>query len=209
MPSKGDIIINPRTQRPVKVGGRTWLKLVKEGALAGQYRDPSVLRETYTDEDLDDAKTELNSTLPSHKQAVKGRGKHKGKIVVRNKRLAQKDLTQFASKASASALARNMDELENLDDDELERRLEELILSEMMGVQSPRKRPAPSARKRPNLTPRANNLSDSMYVLEDDQQTTSGALRACNAPEWDDDDSEYDPQVDGFDDDVYDTSLSW
>ena len=211
MPSKGDIIINPRTQRPVKIGGRTWLKLVKEGVLTGQYRDPSVLRETYTDEDdLDEMKNQLNSTLPSHKQAVIGRGKHKGKLVVRNKRIPQKDLASFTSKASAAALARNMDELENLDDDELERRLEELILKEMICGE----RPARASSAKRSASPRPNNLfnpkakqrpsggdgSDGMYVLEEPQ---TGA-------EWDDDEpSDYDPQVDGFDDDVYDTSLQW
>ena len=31
VPVKGQIIINPQASRPVKVGGRTWLKLVKDG----------------------------------------------------------------------------------------------------------------------------------------------------------------------------------
>ena len=43
IPKKGDIIINPRTQRPVKVASRTWLKLVKEGIVEGRYTDPNEL----------------------------------------------------------------------------------------------------------------------------------------------------------------------
>ena len=41
LPRKGDIIINPNTSRPIKVGGRSWLKLVKEGVLEGRYSDPN------------------------------------------------------------------------------------------------------------------------------------------------------------------------
>ena len=39
IPKKGDIIINPNTQRPIRVGGRSWLKLVKEGLVSGHYTD--------------------------------------------------------------------------------------------------------------------------------------------------------------------------
>jgi hypothetical protein len=41
IPKKGTIIINPKTQRPVRVGSRTWLKLVKEGLIQGHYSDPN------------------------------------------------------------------------------------------------------------------------------------------------------------------------
>ena len=37
---KGDIIINPLTSRPVKVGGTVWRKLVKQGLVHGAYKDP-------------------------------------------------------------------------------------------------------------------------------------------------------------------------
>ena len=43
LPQKGSIIINPKTQRPVRVGSRTWLKLVKQGVLAGNYSDQKEL----------------------------------------------------------------------------------------------------------------------------------------------------------------------
>ena len=41
IPNKGDIVINPHTQRPVKVGGRTWLGLVKKGIFEGRYTIPT------------------------------------------------------------------------------------------------------------------------------------------------------------------------
>ena len=43
--SKGDIIINPKTQRPIRVGSRTWLNLVKQGIVEGRYKDPRELDE--------------------------------------------------------------------------------------------------------------------------------------------------------------------
>jgi hypothetical protein len=159
---KGDIIINPNTQRPVKVGSRTWLKLVKQGVVDGSYSDPKILKESYELDDVEDTKKQLNAKLPSNKQAVKGRGIHKGKIVTRNKRLSPDDMARHTAKASASAMTNHMDELEELDDDELERRLEALILKEMI---------APPKLQRAKS--RANNLRPvskgdlAMYELSD------------------------------------------
>ena len=57
LPKKGTIIINPKTQRPVKVGSRTWLKLVRDGLVEGQYSDP---KEIYTVQEGDDEDELIN-----------------------------------------------------------------------------------------------------------------------------------------------------
>ena len=160
IPNKGDIIINPQTQRPVKVGSRTWLKLVKQGIVEGQYKDPVVQYELdNNDGNIDELKTQLNSKLSKNKHVVKGRGKYKGKLVERNKRLNPKDVARYTTKASASALANNFDELENLEDDEIEAKLEELILKEMMREQRPQSAPTRGRKKKQN--------DEEMYELDE------------------------------------------
>ena len=72
IPKKNDIIINPNTQRPVRVGGRAWLKLVKEGLVSGHYSDPKDLESI--GEDPEEQIKELNKKLPKGVQAVRGRG---------------------------------------------------------------------------------------------------------------------------------------
>lgn len=192
--AKGDIIINPNTQRPVKVGSRTWLKLVKQGVVEGSYTDPKILKESYELEDVETTKKQLNSTLPAGKQAVKGRGIHKGKLVTRNKRLGPEDMAKHTAKAASSAMANNMDELEELDDDELERRLEALILKEMI---------TPPQLQRTKS--RANNLrpvsagDQAMYELSDTE---------CE-PVLSNDDFYDDVKIDGYDDDEFDDTLQW
>lgn len=141
MPKKGDIVINPKTQRPVKVGSRTWLKLVKEGIFDGTYQDPNELYEVADDTNVEEMKIELNKKLPRGKQAVRGRGKHKGKLVIRNKRMSSKDVSEYTSKIAAQAVRNNIGKLAEMDDEDIEAQLEKLILSEMMKEQQPKRKP--------------------------------------------------------------------
>lgn len=135
MVRKGQIIINPKTQRPVKVGSRTWLKLVKEGICEGVYDDPNELYTYEENEDIEEKRQELNKKLPLNKQAVKGRGKYKNKLVVRNKRLNPKQVADYTRKNTIKAVVDNLDDLENLTDEEIEAKLEQLIMRQMIGEQ--------------------------------------------------------------------------
>ena len=87
---KGDIVINPKTSRPVRVGSRVWLTLVREGLVDGHYSDPKELYTVKDENDCDEKIDELNQQLPINQQAVRGRGKYKNKIV---KRVQQRVLT--------------------------------------------------------------------------------------------------------------------
>jgi hypothetical protein len=133
-PNKGDIIINPKTQRPVKVGSRTWLKLVKEGLVEGRYSDPNELYKVQKPEEVEGKIKELNKTLPQGQQAVRGRGKYANKIVRRNKRPNTQELTQHTAKTAARTIVKNVDKLQNedLDEEDLEKILERMILEEML-----------------------------------------------------------------------------
>lgn len=118
MVKKGQIVINPKTSRPVKVGSRTWLQLVKEGIFEGTYEDPNSLYDYQSGEDdemLNLKKSRLNKTLPNNKHVVKGRGKYKNKLVVRNKRIKPKE--------------KSKDEytLEDLSDNEINEKLKYLL----------------------------------------------------------------------------------
>ena len=128
----------------MKVGSRTWLRLVRDGVVAGQYRDPDELCDITEEDQLDELRSTANKTLPLGKQAVRGRGKHKGKLVVRHKPLNPTEMTRYTSKAAARALRQNIDTLEP--DGDLETQLEQLILAEMMEGQVRRRNPPPQKR---------------------------------------------------------------
>jgi hypothetical protein len=148
-PKKGDIIINPKTQRPVKVGSRTWLKLVKDGLVEGRYSDPNELYEVKSSDKItvENKIEELNKTLPRGQQAVRGRGKYTNKIVRRQKRPNPQELTQYTAKTAARTIAQNVDKLDTYED--LETQLEKMILEEMMKGEPRQVKPRglPPARK--------------------------------------------------------------
>ena len=131
LPKKGDIIINPKTQRPVKVGSRTWLKLVREGIVKGQYKDP---KEIYTIQDGDDEEdliNKFNETLPITQQAVRGRGKYANKIVKRNRQpttraTARQTVRATARKVKDPEVYEQLQEADNFEDE-----LEQMIMAEL------------------------------------------------------------------------------
>jgi hypothetical protein len=130
IPKKGDIIINPNTQRPVRVGGRTWLGLVKKGLIEGRYTDPKELGKIPEEnEDVNEELKRVNSTLPRGQQAVRGRGRYKGKIVSRNQRPDTESITRYTAQTASRIVNDNIEELNDCDD--LEAELERLILEEM------------------------------------------------------------------------------
>ena len=155
IPRKGDIIINPRTQRPVKVGSRTWLNLVKQGIVEGRYTDPNELGnlpEKYEElppEEIEQKIEEVNRTLPRGQQAVRGRGRYKGKIVSRNKRLAPEEVSKYTTQVATRAVRNNIEAIADYDeDDDIEGMLEKMILAEMMGNNTQPRAMAPVERGR-------------------------------------------------------------
>tara|TARA_R110001599_G_scaffold73668_1_gene203650 strand:+ start:6333 stop:6938 length:606 start_codon:yes stop_codon:yes gene_type:complete len=135
IPNKGDIIINPNTQRPVRVGGRTWLGLVKKGLIEGRYTDPKELsRIPEHPQEIEQEIQRVNQTLPRGQQAVRGRGKYKGKIVSRNIRPPTEEVSRYTAQMASRVVNENIEDLAELaDSDDLEAELERLILQEMAG----------------------------------------------------------------------------
>ena len=137
IPHKGDIVINPKTSRPIKVGGSVWRKLVKEGLLSGHYKDPKVLGEYTTDNDWKIKQKILKQQLPEEYVPSRGKGKYKGKIV---KRQNPYESVKSKAKKGAKSLA---DQYDDFDEDELRK-----MLMESMSIGSKKKKPVYKASHR-------------------------------------------------------------
>lgn len=90
MNSSNDIMINPLTQKPIKIGGRVYIKLVNDGVISAHNDLLKNELDTYdNDEDAEDlinTHNEILKEVTPKLQAVRGRGKHQNKIVVRHKK---------------------------------------------------------------------------------------------------------------------------
>ena len=165
IPKKGDIIINPNTQRPVKVGSRTWLGLVKLGLVSGHYRDPKELATIEDGEDIEQKIEVINKTLPRGKQSVRGRGRYKGKIVSRNTRPSSEEVSRYTAQIASRAVSNNIDELAESDD--LEGMLEKMIMEEML---STRPATAPPIVRKKVGRPKKQEFDDEKYQVQEAPQ---------------------------------------
>ena len=134
LPKKGDVIINPKTQRPVKVGSRTWLKLVREGIVEGKYSDPKEIYTLQDGDDEDELINKFNQSLPPNQHAVRGRGKYANKIVKRHKQPNTETTSRYTVKTTARKL-KNRDVYEDLQEGgNFEEDLEALIMAELTNI---------------------------------------------------------------------------
>lgn len=79
-------IINPKTGRAIKLGGKTWIKVVNEGLLPDDFDDPNIICDM-PDSDAEEKIAGLNENLVNY-SAVAGRGKYAGKIIKRRRPIA-------------------------------------------------------------------------------------------------------------------------
>ncbi len=147
VPTKGDLVINPKTSRPIKVGSRVWLTLVKEGLIQGSYKDSHQLAEVKDDENVDEKIEELNKDLPINFQAVRGRGKYAGKIVKRSKPPSTRDTIKHTARTTAKKI-KNPEVYEDLQQSEdFEAQLEKMIMEELSGLTQSEPIPIPQPRQ--------------------------------------------------------------
>lgn len=137
MTSKGDIMINPLTQRPVRIGSKTWVNLVKKGLVEG-VKDDNILFEELPEDQMEEKIKYLNQKLPQGTQAVRGRGKYASKIVKRQTPLTTEQITRNTVKKTAHIVADNMDEIDEMDSSTMEERLEKMIFEELMNTSTTR-----------------------------------------------------------------------
>ena len=128
---KGEIIINPETRRPVKVGSRVWHKLVSKGLIAGKYLDSVELHTLRVGDDEKTLIKKFNKELPIGYQAVRGRGKYANKIVKRRKQPTTHEVTKYTIRKAAQKL-KDKELYDDLQDrGNFEEDLEQLIMSEL------------------------------------------------------------------------------
>ena len=167
IPKKGDIIINPKTQRPVKVGSRTWLKLVKDGLVAGHYADPNEIYEVKEGDNEEELIQQFNENLPPTQQAVRGRGKYANKIVKRNKQPSTRATTQHTVRTTAKKL-KDPEVYEQLQEtDNFEAELENLIMAELAGITNEPVRVRKNVKKERRSEPR---VEEQYYTEEPEQE---------------------------------------
>ena len=75
-------VMNPLTHKPIKVFGRTYRKLIEEGLIDHSDPHPEVLCDENDQTTIDAFNTEFYRSGEAY-QAVKGRGCHQGKAVLR------------------------------------------------------------------------------------------------------------------------------
>lgn len=134
---ENDIVINPQTQRPIKVGGRIWLKLHKQGILEGEFKAKNEIYSIKEDDDEGEIQNKINDAnekLPDGIQAVRGRGKYAGKIVKRRLQPSTEQTTRSAIRKTAQVI-REPEVYENLQNsDDFQGELEELIMREFTAM---------------------------------------------------------------------------
>jgi hypothetical protein len=130
--SSSQHIINPKTQRPVKIGSRTWRKLVSDGIIENQKIDePCELYELSETDNIEQKINELNKSLPITEQAVRGRGRFRNKVVKRRKQPSTEIVAEHTIKTTAGKLRdrntyESLHENGNFDED-----LETMIMREL------------------------------------------------------------------------------
>ena len=167
VPKKGDVIINPKTQRPIKVGSRVWLKLVKDGLVAGHYTDPNEIYEVKEGDNEDELIQQFNKTLPPNVHSVRGRGKYANKIVKRNKQPSTRATTQHTVRTTARKL-KDPEVYEQLQEaDDFEAELENLIMAELAGITN-----EPVRVRKARADPRKNNPNNLQKQQYEEQYYT-------------------------------------
>ena len=130
--SSSQHIINPKTQRPVKIGSRTWRKLVSDGIVENQKIDePCELYELSQEDNIEQKINELNRSLRITEQAVRGRGRFRNKVVKRRKQPSTEIVAEHTIKTTAGKLRdrntyESLHENGNFDED-----LETMIMREL------------------------------------------------------------------------------
>ena len=136
VPNKNDIMINPKTNRPIKIGGRAWTNLVRDGLVSGNYQDSNELYEIKEDDNVDEKIKELNQNLPLNVQSVRGRGKYKNKLVKRFKQPSTKDITKHTARKTAHKLKDRKVYEQLHETNNFENELEQMIMSELSIINS-------------------------------------------------------------------------
>jgi len=153
MSSPKQTVINPKTNRPIVVGGRVYMKLLREGVIENpNIKDDNILYEIEPEQpqmqpqeqEIDELPEPLTlersesviNELPEHQQAVRGRGKYKGKMVRRSKQLKTAEIHKQVADCAVRAVKKYQNNHSNhfteVDDDDLDSLINQMIMDEMI-----------------------------------------------------------------------------
>lgn len=128
------MVINPLTNRTVKVGGKTWRKLIRDGII----KKEEVSNVLYVAKDKEHAQFALN-ILKENKEIPKNKyiSKSGNKIICKSKPLSQAELSKYVSETSIQIFNENKNntDLTDLDDAELSEVFQKMIMERMISNQ--------------------------------------------------------------------------
>lgn len=131
-------IINPNTNKPVKIGGRVYLNLIRDGILKNQnYKDPKILYdidEKDNEQDIIIKKKKIKEKLNINEDIVKGRGKYKGKLVKKHKQPNTQDVIKHTLKKTSRKLKDKKIYDEIYETDNYEDNFEKMMLKELNNI---------------------------------------------------------------------------
>lgn len=146
MSSQKQTVLNPKTNRPIVVGGRVYMKLLREGLIENSnFKDDNILYEVVQEgisehhqdieaNDVSDVSDVSVQKLPEHQHAVRGRGKYKGKMVRRNKQLKPEQIHQQIADSAVKAVKKYQNHSNHFtnDDNDLDSLIHQMIMDEMI-----------------------------------------------------------------------------
>jgi len=131
-------IINPRTNKPVKIGGRVYMNLIRDGILKNQnYKDPKILYdidEKDEEQDIIIKKKKIKEKLNINEDVVKGRGKYKGKLIKKHKQPNTQDVIKHTLKKTSRKLKDKKVYDKIYETDNYEDNFENLMLKELNNI---------------------------------------------------------------------------
>ena len=149
MTDKIESIRNPQSGRIIRVGGKLYNSLIREGIIKGIINEKNnSLYDINENDDVEFVKNELSKNLQFNETAVRGKKgtKFENKIVKRKK-------VPNASEVASETIKRTASKIKNkeidCDDDDFAKNLEEMILAELLGGEKPKKsKPIPIKREK-------------------------------------------------------------
>jgi hypothetical protein len=129
---KNNIIINPKTNRPIKIGGRVYNKLIRDGTLRLNNNSSKVIFKfdnSYTDDQLENIKNTLQHQNDDDYNIVKGRGIYENTLVKSHSKLKPNDVIPICAKIISHIFENNIEDWINLSDAELESKINLLLLN--------------------------------------------------------------------------------
>jgi len=131
-------MINPLTKKPIKIGGRIYMNLIRDGIIKNQtYEDPKIL-DTINDDDKEEdiiiKKKKIKKNLNINENVVKGRGKYKNKLVKKHRQPKTSDVIKHTLNKTSRKLKDKKIYDSIYETDDYEKNFEDMMLKELNNI---------------------------------------------------------------------------